>query len=66
MNNQPNENEITQRAWVAPRLLRLNQAEGTDKHLALTEGASGSALVYPTCAVVGSTGSGGGGVCGPS
>ena len=66
MNNITNETTQALPEWIAPRLMRLNQADGTEKHLALAEGASGSALIYPTCLVVGTTGSGGGGVCGPS
>ena len=61
-----NKNETTQSLspWTAPRLLRLNQADGTEKHLLITEGASTSNL-YTACGATG-IGTGGGGVCGPS
>ena len=39
MNNQEN----TLRPWNTPRLMRLNQADGTEKHLLLTE------FGYNTC-----------------
>jgi len=60
--------------WTAPHLMRLNQADGTNKHLDLTEDVGGTALNitssdYALCSqIVG--GSGGavaaGAVCGPS
>ena len=58
-----NEKTLTLRTWSAPELLRLNQAEGTDKHILLTEGVSGSG---PTACGGSDFGSGGPGVCGPS
>jgi len=66
MNNYTSETTQSLPEWVTPQLMRLNQADGTNKHLAVTEGVSGPALIYPTCLVTGTTGSGGGGVCGPS
>ena len=65
------ENQTILREWTAPRLMRLNQADGTDKHVLITESArcpTGS--VAPTTGGGYANGSGGGGpgVCatGPS
>ena len=68
------ENETTLRTWSAPHLMRLNQADGTEKHLTLAEGSIGFGQVYgyPSTAPVGgictasANGSGGGNACGPS
>ena len=54
------------RTWNAPQLMRLNQADGTDKHITVAEGVAGTAFIYPTCTTVDGRASGGGGVCGPS
>ena len=54
------------KTWVAPRLLRLDQADGTDKHiLYVGESLPGAG---PTCAGAPyDTGTGAGGTCfGPS
>ncbi len=59
--------------WTAPRLMRLNHAEGTEKHIAGTEGVTfvpGYQTINGGCASPGSLDFfGGGGVavaCGPS
>ncbi len=51
--------------WVAPRLMRLNQADGTEKHVLWTEGVSPTGPQPTECGGIGSDG-GGGDVCGPS
>jgi len=57
--------ETTLREWTTPRLLRLNQADGTEKHLIATESVY---CAGDTTTLGGySNGSGNGaGVCGPS
>ena len=59
--------------WKAPRLMRLNQADGTNKHLDLTEGQFGGSagtLTAAYCQPATFTGNGGqvvaGAACGPS
>ena len=56
-------------AWVAPRLMRLNQADGTDKHVLIAESAScppGSVAPTTGGGYANGFGGGGQGVCGPS
>ena len=52
--------------WVAPRLMRLNQADGTDKHVLITEGASCPGGAPTTGGGTATFSGNGGGVCGPS
>jgi len=57
--------------WTAPRLMRLNQADGTDKHLDITEDVFTTQTVPTWANCTGSdNGTGGvvaaGAVCGPS
>lgn len=55
-------------SWVTPRLMRLNQADGTDKHLTLAESVFGTGLVNTGASpcVFSQSGSGNGVACGPS
>lgn len=60
------DNKLTEtlRTWVAPRLMRLNQADGTDKHV-LNFAESYYPATGTTCGGGYATGSGGAGnVCG--
>jgi len=65
--------ENTLQEWTAPRLMRLNQANGTDKHLDITESVSATQieLTAAYCQPNGYAGGVGGQVaagaaCGPS
>ena len=70
------EKETTLREWTAPRLMRLNQAAGTDKHLLGAESVVyGTGWIIGTgpyagqCELTNTIASAGGGVavpCGPS
>ena len=64
------DNKLTETlpAWIAPRLMRLNHADGTEKHVLITESASCPSGYYATTTGGGfanRSGGGGNGVCAP-
>ena len=65
-----NKNETTQSLspWTAPHLLRLNQADGTDKHALNTSEVTGVLGTPTACGGYATAPSpvGGPGICGPS